>query len=108
MVLGRGGIDDRGITSHHPAGSGGAGGTSIACFRRCGEVEFIMSTIWAAQSEAIELQDVLEVCEQHLGLFEVSGIAPSGEPAEGAVKEMRADPGVCAQQRWGSITRIPW
>jgi hypothetical protein len=40
-----------------------------------GKVELVSSPIRTAQSEPIELQDALEVCEQHLDLF---ALAPRG------------------------------
>jgi len=35
----------------------------------CGEVELVSCAIWPAQAQAIQLQDALEVGEQHLDLL---------------------------------------
>ena len=55
------------------AGIGAGIGISLASFRRFwaagGEVELVSCSVGSAQAQAVELQDALEVSEQHLDLL---------------------------------------
>jgi hypothetical protein len=37
-----------------------------------GEEELVEGAAWSSQTEAVEAQDTLEMCEQHLDLFTLS------------------------------------